>query len=192
MTQGASGKDQGGGKKARRAFQSTTSPGKLKAAERQRKALELRAGGKPLFDIAKELGYANHSCVQKALKAIAKRLDHEAGDYARALEHERLDALLAANWPDALKGDRAAGDLALKVERERIQLEGLRRPILIAPVTPEGRTYGENLTMEQRILDARALLRALEDLAASPADDVVHGASPEDEEFSEPTEDNTA
>jgi len=139
------------------------SPRRVSAARKQAEAMRLRASGESFAAIAESLGYKSASGAWQAIQAGLKHSRRETGDLLRELEHQRLDALAAPLWPLALKGDLKAAALILDIERERIQLEGLRRPIQIAPVTPEGGPL--ELNLEHRILDAMAVLRALIDLA---------------------------
>lgn len=72
---------------------------------RRTRAVELRQAGFSYDDIAIELGYANRSGVWKATQAALKSVQSELVDEYRTLNLERLDALLAVVWPEALAGD---------------------------------------------------------------------------------------
>ena len=100
----------------------------LTAAERQRRALELRRSGCTLQEIANELGYAGPSGARRAIEtAIEKTLCHEARAL-RVLESERLDRLQHGLWPKAEQGDIKAVEAVLKIMSRRAKLLNLDAP----------------------------------------------------------------
>lgn len=107
----------------------------VELAERRRKAVEMRKAGCSYDEIARALGFSNsgnaYHTVHKALKATYR----EPAEELRTLELERVDRLMRAIWPRAIKGDVDAIDRVLKVMARRARLLGLdRNP---APVPPE-------------------------------------------------------
>lgn len=115
-------------RKHRGAGEPRTSPRRITAIERQRQALELRKAGCSYRVIADQLGYANAS---GAIKAVAKALRASVQEPAaelRTLELERLDSLLRALWPQAIKGNTAAVDRVLKIMDRRAGYLGLDAP----------------------------------------------------------------
>ena len=85
--------------------ESKTSERRLIAHDREIRALELRRQAKSYPEIARELGYRS---VSGAYDAVMGALHHalvEPAEQVRALELERIDDMLAAIRPRALKGD---------------------------------------------------------------------------------------
>jgi hypothetical protein len=101
---------------------------RVAAADRQRRALELRAAGAGFASIARQLGYAGPSGAFKAVSAGLNATLQEPADELRTLELDRLDQLLAAVWPLALQGDFQAIDRALKIGERRARLMGIDAP----------------------------------------------------------------
>ena len=100
----------------------------LNAAERQRRALELRRSGCTLQEIADQLGYAGPSGARRAIEtALEKTLSHEARAL-RVLESERLDRLQRGLWPKAEQGDIKAVEAVLKIMSRRAKLFNLDAP----------------------------------------------------------------
>lgn len=101
---------------------------RIKTAEKERDALELRKGGATFEQIAREVGYSDGSGAAKAVsRALADTIQEPAADLRR-LELERLDSLLAALWPKAIDGDAQAVDRCLRVMERRASLLGLDAP----------------------------------------------------------------
>jgi hypothetical protein len=100
----------------------------ITAAERQAKALEMRKGGATFAVIAARLGFKGpqgaHETVSKAIALIPR----EAADELRAMEVERLDAMLAGLYARACKGDEAAIDRVLRIMERRARFLGLDLP----------------------------------------------------------------
>ena len=78
--------------------------------------------------IGTELGYANRSGAWKAVNRALRARTDEAVDEYRALEIARLEELLTAYYPDAMKGDLRAAEMCLKVVGAEVKLLGLDRP----------------------------------------------------------------
>lgn len=98
---------------------------KLTAADRQRRALELRRQGLDYAAIADELGYAGRQGAHKAVSSALQRHEAESVDDLRRVEGLRLDDLQRAVWPAAMAGDLAAVGKALEVMARRAKLFGL-------------------------------------------------------------------
>lgn len=96
-------------------------------------AYKLRLSGMSQSEIAKQgLGY---NSAQDVSKAITSRLKHEARLVSAddrssllALELDRLDALQAAVWSEAMSGEPKAVDSAVKIIMNRAKLLGLDLP----------------------------------------------------------------
>ena len=92
---------------------------------RQCRAVELVLEGKKYDDIAREVGYANRGTAHRAVaKALSERVVDNI-DELRALEGNRLDALQAALWDDAMDGDVRAANTIVKIIALRCRLLGL-------------------------------------------------------------------
>ncbi len=103
----------------------------LAARDLEGDALALRRAGASFREIASQLGCSSTS----AFRAVSRVLDRtmvELGESAavlRAMELERLDALLAAVWPAAVAGDLPSVAMALRVAERRARLLGLDAPV---------------------------------------------------------------
>lgn len=95
------------------------------AAQRRTAAVRLLREGQTYQQVADTLGYANkgtvHRLVRKAL--VAHEVD-EVDSY-RHTELERLDALQAALWDQALAGDVRASEQCLRIVQTRVRLLAL-------------------------------------------------------------------
>lgn len=89
-------------------------------------AYKLRRAGYSWPVIAQQLGYANANsacvAVRNYLQRAAVELDVEARREALTLELDRLDALLASYYANALAGDIKAAELVLKISVQRSRL----------------------------------------------------------------------
>jgi hypothetical protein len=92
---------------------------------RERKTLEMRRAGASFDEIAQATGYSDRAAAHKAFKrALARTLQQPAAEL-RELEQDRLDRLLLAVWPRAMRGELGAIDRALRVAERRARLMGL-------------------------------------------------------------------
>lgn len=109
---------------------------KPEVLEAERQTLELRRAGVSFDVIAKRLGYASRGSAAAAVKRALARAVPEAADDVRELEVDRLDRLLFAVWPAAMKSDPKAIDQALKIAERRARLLGLDVPTTTAEIPP--------------------------------------------------------
>jgi hypothetical protein len=100
----------------------------VQANDNQLKALALRKAGVSYIDIAKTLGYKDHSGAWRAVKAGLKKTLQEPADELRTLELARLDDMLKAIAPHISAGNLTAIDRALKIQQRRAALLGLDMP----------------------------------------------------------------
>ena len=108
----------------------TTKKG-LTAAQKQKRALELRIAGKELKEIAAEVGYAGESGAHKAIMTALKKTLQEPADELRKMEAERLDKMMAAIWEQATSGSANSTwfiDRILNIMDRRAKLLGLDKP----------------------------------------------------------------
>lgn len=110
-------------------------PDKIAAREKALQALSLRKYGASFRQIAETVGYADESGARKAVGALLKKVEYEGVDEVRALELERLDAMLLGNaqsktgiYHQAVNGNQGAIDRVLKIMERRAKLLGLDAP----------------------------------------------------------------
>jgi hypothetical protein len=103
---------------------SPTSARRLRAAERQRQALDLRMGGASYDQIAESLGYANRGGAHKAVTA-GLATPPELAEGVRELELKRLDRLWLTVWEPAIRGDREAIAICIQLMKRRADFQGL-------------------------------------------------------------------
>ncbi len=99
----------------------------ITAAERRVKALALRKAGASYRAIGEHLGVSYQTAfddIAYGLKGLAAELHTETAEL-RALEAARLDALQAACWPQAMRGDDKALRTAVRILERRARLLGL-------------------------------------------------------------------
>jgi hypothetical protein len=109
----------------------------VEAHDNQLKALTLRKAGVSYVDIAKTLGYKDHSGAWRAVKAGLKKTLQEPADELRTLELARLDDMLKAIANHISAGNLTAIDRALKIQARRAALLGLDMPAKV-DVTTDG------------------------------------------------------
>jgi hypothetical protein len=133
---------------------------RLSAAERQKRALELRAGGASFDAIAAELGYGSRSGAHKAVLTGLRATLREPADELRTLELERLDAMLAAIWPSVQRGHLASIDRALAIQERRARYLGLDAPARI-DVETRIRVMAEQMGLDPdaAVKEAQRILR---------------------------------
>lgn len=105
---------------------------RINAMVKAAQALELRKAGASYRQIKETVGYRHTSSAQAAVKAALKYMLQEPTDEVRAMEASRLDSLLMAVWPAAIKGDMQAMDRVLKIMDRRARLLGLdmQKPLI--------------------------------------------------------------
>lgn len=105
--------------------ESKTSVRRLAAAERERRALELRKSGASFPAIARTLGYAHPSGAYRSVMAGLRKTLQEPADDLRQLETSRLDEMLMRLWPQVIAGDHSAMDRVLRIMERRAKYMGL-------------------------------------------------------------------
>ena len=107
---------------------SPTNPHRTEAAVKAEQATNMRAAGKSLVEIAREVGYADKSSAHRAISRhlIAMKSTPVVTEM-RELELARLDRLHAAHWTFGLAGDMKSAELILKISARRSALLGLDR-----------------------------------------------------------------
>ena len=130
----------------------------------RRRALELRAAGKPYHEIAEALGISDSRAIHYVAEALERLQGEEVrhADAARHLELARLDAMFAAHWDDALAGNVRATETCLKIMDRRARYLGLDAPVKvdIEHRIPEfARQYG--VSEEELWAELPAVIKAL-------------------------------
>ena len=126
---------------------------------RELKALDLRLAGASYRQIGVQLSVSHVQAfrdVQRVLREIAK----EPALEVRAVELGRLDKLMLAHWPRAIRGDVKATTLVLQIMDRRVRLLGLDSPQKI-DITGWIREMAkrEGLDPDQAVRDAEDILR---------------------------------
>ena len=98
------------------------------AADRVRRALDLRKAGVTYDAIARQCGYGSRTAAYNAIQRELTRTLQEPADDLRLLEVERLNDLYRAMAPKALQGDTWSVDRCLKIMERRAALLGLDAP----------------------------------------------------------------
>ncbi len=98
---------------------------KATAAEKRKKALDLRRAGWSFEDIAAEVGYANKGSAHRAVKQGIADITRESATELLELELSRLDDMFAGLYEAARGGDNFSVDRALKIMDQRARLLGL-------------------------------------------------------------------
>ena len=99
-------------------------PRKLRAAERQRRALELREQGAGYEDIASQLGYSGPSGAFRAVALGLKKTLREPAEGVRKLHLRRFERLLQARFQKAIDGSNQDLDRVLKILEAIGKLDG--------------------------------------------------------------------
>ncbi len=95
------------------------------AGYRKARAAEMALAGCDYDTIAKELGYANRSGAWKAVqRSLAQRTDKAVDAYRRE-QVILLDAVMSAQWEDAVAGNVRAAQAVLRTIEQRVRLLGL-------------------------------------------------------------------
>ena len=95
---------------------------------RRTRVVELVTSGLSYEQAAAEVGFRSRSAAWKAFhRALADR-EADAIDEHRALEVERLDAVQAAYWAEAVSGDVQAAAVVLRCIEARAKVLGLDQP----------------------------------------------------------------
>lgn len=107
-----------------------TSPIKLTAAERERRAVQMRIAGADYQSIADALGMVKSG----AYKAVKRALDRtrqetaESSEELRIVEAHRLERLIMAAMPQAINGEVQSIEVVRKLSESLRRLHGLDAP----------------------------------------------------------------
>jgi hypothetical protein len=121
------------------------------------RALELRVQGHSFTAIAKLLGYHDHSAAMKMMQRALDLVLKEPAEAVRALELERLDRLLEAWWPKAVR--ETTIDNRGTIRREAGSLEATEMVLRI--IAQRARIAGVDRAIKDEREDARAVILAI-------------------------------
>ena len=99
--------------------------------ERQSQAVQLRANGATLQEIADDLGFANRAAAYKAIQSDLSRHNStykDDSEIVREMIIYRIDELVKTYHPLALDGDQNAANLVMRLDKQRSDLLGLDAP----------------------------------------------------------------
>ena len=132
---------------------------------RSQKALSFRLAGLSYRQIATELGFKEVSGAYRSVRRAMDQLTADNAEDLRALESERLDAMLFGIWKAARSGNVQAIDRVIRIMERRAKLHRLDPPEQRELSGPGGGPISVD--------DARALLldRLERNLAESDADE---------------------
>jgi hypothetical protein len=102
--------------------------------DRARKAAEMRRDGRPWDEVAAECGYAGKGAAYNAVRARmveARSLAYGEVELYRAESIERLEALLAAVMPMALKASEKHVESARRLIKQISDLRGEAQPVKV-------------------------------------------------------------
>lgn len=103
----------------------------LAQREQALRALNLRKAGATYTQIAETCGYSAPQAACRAVQRALARNEAESVEDLRQLQAARLDDLLRAVYPQALRGVYDAVDRALSIEGRRAKLLGLDAPMQV-------------------------------------------------------------
>lgn len=106
----------------------------LPKAEKQKLLLEARTRGLSWREAGKVAGYRSVSAAYDAGQEAIADIPREAANEARALEMQRIDEIVRANWHNMQMGDPEAGNLILRAIDRRAKLLGLDLQEPVAPM----------------------------------------------------------
>ncbi len=143
-------------------------PTNEEAAAHAEAAYQLRMQGKSYRAIAREIGFASPNAAYKAVARILQASAAEPPDELRALESERMDAMLErlAEMLPSADNPLFVIDRMLKVQAQRAQLLGLNKPVVVED------DLGDQL--------AATLKRVTQRYQASGAESAEPDATPQD------------
>ena len=107
-----------------------TSPIKVGAAERERQAVQMRIAGADYQTIADALGMVKSGAYKAVKRALEKTRQQtaESADELRQIEQNRLERLIVAAMPQALKGDVQSIEAVRRLSESLRKLNGLDAP----------------------------------------------------------------
>lgn len=118
--------------------------------------------GKTLETIARELGYANASGVQKAYKRGISRIEHPNSEHYFQSHIERLDALIETYTLPAINGNLKSAYFLLDIMNQQADLLGLKAPVQIQQ---EVKHHGTR-SLDEEVTELARVIEYIEGVAA--------------------------
>jgi hypothetical protein len=143
-------------------------------------ALELRLAGKSQREICEETGWDKSSVSRYISAAIADITRENAEEYLE-MELSRLDAMLAAIWPDIISGEKGAEwkiDRALAIMEQRAKLTGTYKAAELKAIAEA--KGGANVETASMIVDLFSAITNAVGTDVSNPDDNDEGDEPPD------------
>ncbi len=106
----------------------STSPSRLEAVERGRKALELRKAGATFDAIAEIAGYSCRQSAHRAVTNLLRTVQVETATELRTVQYERLQYMIMKLWPRVQDGDEKAIVSVANLMRQQDVLMGVSAP----------------------------------------------------------------
>lgn len=103
------------GTKKKKRKRGLTTPSKILAQEKMRKAVELRKAGATYDSIAQMVGYSDASGARKAVERAMKQMIQEPALEVKTIQIERCNHMLMTLWPKVQQGDERAIDSTLRI-----------------------------------------------------------------------------
>lgn len=100
---------------------------KSETTEKRQRALQLRKAGATYDQVAQQVGYANRGTAYRAVQTALEELPGETVSETMLLDEQRLEQLVMALWPKAMKGEGWAAERIIKVIELRLKLQEQRR-----------------------------------------------------------------
>jgi len=155
----------------------------------------LRAAGKSYVEVAAECGYPTRQAAEQALRRFMLKADANVRDEARALYHERMEALLRSLWTAAIDpatalAERAEGDpkpptqeraveLLLRLLDQMAKADGIYAPLRAEVTGADGGPIEGRIDVMHWTPDEAFMVRYAQVLqeAGLLADDTIDGES---------------
>jgi hypothetical protein len=106
---------------------STTSPAAIKRHTLIATALQLRLSGRTFTEIASQMAVSISTCHAMVVEGL-KSIIREPAEQVLQLELRRLDQMLGAIYPRALRGDLRAVESVITLQQQRAKYLGLYAP----------------------------------------------------------------
>lgn len=158
--------DETAGRYGKRSRDSVT----LTAAQKRKRALELRLAGLNYRQIAKQVGWANPGAAHSAVKRELQNIPKDAADELRTVELERYDEMQARMTERLRQGDLSVIRDMIRLSDQRAKLTGLYQADTTGDHLDIRVTLGALLADAEDIADEQ-------DAASAHGDDAVDSAA---------------
>lgn len=143
---------------------SKTSADRVNAASRRVKVVQMRMAGLAVREIATQVGCSPGTVSKDLYHALSEYQTNteEEIERFRELWNQRLEKMVQGLWVSASRGNVGAVDRIVRLAERSARLNGLDRPVKVAPTNPNGdQPYEpEGMTDEQITAGIAAVLDA--------------------------------